>query len=147
MTTIFKWVAGEGAQNGITTGLDSLGDGNTAISAAIDNLTDLYEYIDLELYLAQITGIAPPYVSIWILYSLDGTNYEDGSAGTPGTLPVKQPDAIIPIAEANVTSRKIVTNIPIAPLKFKILLQNSTGAAFAASGNTLKYNRHNEQVV
>src|SRR5512135_1438580 len=119
MVTTFKWLAGEGAQSALTTGLDSLGDGNTALSTAVDNLTDLYEYIDLELYLASFATGAAPYVSVWVLYSVDGTNYEDGSAGTPGTVPDKQPDAVFELkAITEMAWRRCKVNIPIAPAKF-----------------------------
>ncbi len=148
MTTTFKWLAGEGAQSALTTELNSLANGNTALSAAINNDADLYEYIDLELYLASFATSTSPWIAIWILASVDGSNYEDGSAGTPGTIPDRQPDAIIPL-KASTTSawRRCAVNIPIPPLKLKLLLNNQTGATFASSGNTLKYNRHNEQVV
>ncbi len=148
MTTTFKWLAGESPASALTTELNSLGNGNTALSAAIDNLADLYEYIDIEVYLASYTTGSVPFVSIWFLYSVDGTNYEDGSAGTPGTIPDRQPDAVIPLKSTTASAwRRVAVGIPLGPLKFKVLLQNNTGATLASSGNTVKYSRHNEQVA
>lgn len=149
MATTQKWVAPEAIQTALSTGLDALGAGNTALSAAVANETDLYEYIDLELVLASVnfssaTGLA---VSVWLLTTADGTNYEDGSAGTPGTVPARPPNAIVPLRAVNAAQRVALSNIPIPPLGFKLLLQNNVSAAFAANTNLLKYRRHNEQSV
>lgn len=148
-TTTFGWAAGEGAQSALTTELNSLGSGNTALSGEIDNLTGLYEYVDLEVYLASITtGSAVPYIAVYVLASVDGTNYEDGSAGTPGVIPTRQPDAMLPLpVSATGALRRVAVNIPVPPLKIKLLLVNGAGVGLAASGNTLKYNRHNEQGI
>ena len=49
---------------------------------------------------------------------------------------------------AATTARRLTkVNIPIPPLKFKLYAWNKTGQALAASANTLKYRRHNEQDV
>jgi hypothetical protein len=147
MVTTFKWVAGEGAISALTTQLNSLADaGFSAASSAIDNLTDLYIYMDLEVNLASFTpGAGGPYIAVYIIYSLDGTNYEKTPDGSSGD---KAPIAIFPL-EASVAqaSRVTRTGIMIAPLKFKLVLENQAGAALAASGSTLQYNRHNGQSV
>jgi hypothetical protein len=147
MAQTFKWVAGEGATSALTTELNSLANGSfSAVSAAIDNTTDLYPWMDVELSLASFTpGTGSPYCAMWIVYSLDGTNYEKTPNGSSGDKP---PDAIFPL-EASVAqaSRVVISNIPISPLKFKLVLKNASGAALAATGNTLKYNRHYAQGV
>lgn len=143
-----KWAAAEAAQTALDTGLNSLGDGSTALSTAINNDSDLYLYMGLELYLASIANGATPNVDVYVIASLDGTNYEDGSAGTPGTIPDRPPDASFPLKPSTTTaSRKVFSGIPIPSCKFKLLLVNSAGVAFAASGNTLKYSRCNMQGV
>lgn len=150
MATTFKWLApGETIQTALSTGLDALGNGNTALSAALANETDLYQYINLQLTLASVdfsaqTGL---YVAIYFVSALDGSNYEDGTAGTPGVIPGRPPDAIIPVRKVNAAQVIVVKNIPIAPLNFKIELVNQVGAAFAANTNLLYYRRHNEQGV
>ena len=147
MAQTFKWLAGEGATAGLTTELDALASNAfSAASAAIDNTVGLYPWMDLEVNLASLTpGAGSPSIVVWINLSLDGTNYEkvpDGSSGD------KPPDAIFPL-EASVAqaSRVVVSNIPIPPLKFKLVLKNASGIALAATGNTLSYNRHYAQGV
>ena len=151
MTAVtFKWVApGESQQTALSTGLDALGAGNTALSTALANETDLYEYINVELKLASVdfstaTGL---YVALYFVTANDGSNYEDGSAGTPGVIPGKPPDVIIPLRKVNAAQIVCVNNIPIPPLNFKIELVNNVSAAFAANTNLLYYRRHNEQAV
>ncbi|MEO0166748.1 MAG: hypothetical protein ABIL39_11500 [candidate division WOR-3 bacterium] len=142
----FKWTQPETIATALSTELNSLANGSFAISSAIDNENGLYLFIDLELYLASFTpGSGSPYCAAYFTYSLDGTNFEKEPDGSSGDKP---PDAIFPL-EASVTqsSRIVITNIPIPPLKFKISLRNMSGAALASSGNTLKYRRHNEQGV
>ena len=147
MAQTFKWVAGEGATTTLTTELNALASATfSAASAAIDNTTGLYPWMDLEVNLASFTpGAGSPYIAIYLNLSLDGTNYEKVPDGTSGDKP---PDAIFPL-EASVAqaSRVVVPNIPIPPLKFKIVLKNVSGAALAATGNTASYNRHYAQGV
>jgi len=144
---ILKWLAGEGATTALSTELNSLASNAfSALSAAIDNTTGLYPWMDLEVSLASFTpGTGSPYVAVYVVYSLDGTNYEKTPNGSSGDKP---PDAIFPL-EASVAqaSRVVISNIPISPLKFKLVLKNASGATLAASGNTLKYNRHYAQSV
>lgn len=148
MSSTFKWATPENIATALDTGLNSLGDGNTALSSSIDNASDLYQYMDIEFYMASATSGASPFVLLWLLVALDGTNYEDGSAGTPGTIPLRAADAAIPLrASVTATQRVSICNVAIPPEKFEILLQNKAGVALASSGNTLKYRRHNSQVV
>ena len=149
MTTTLKWTTPESIGTALDSGLNSLGDGNTALSAAIDNLTDLYTLVDLELVLASVDLSAQTklWISVWFITTVDGSNYEDGSAGTPGTVPSRPPDAVFPLRKVNAAQRINITNIPVPPYSGKLLLQNNAGAALASSGNTLKYRRHTQQGV
>jgi hypothetical protein len=150
MTTTFNWAApGETIQTALSTELDALGAGNTALSAEISNETNLYEYIDLELTLASVnfsaaTGLI---VEVRFVTALDGSNFEDGTAGTPGTISAKVPDVIIPLRQVSAAQVVNVVNIPLPALDFKIHVKNGVSAAFAANTNTLKYRRHNEKGV
>ena len=141
MATV-KWAAPETTASALTTELNSLGNGSvSSASAAIDNETDLYRYVSLELYLASLNPTGTPIVQVYINPSLDGTNYEDTTPPSFSLL------TTFDLATGSATKRRVRFNIPIPPLKFKLIVKNGSGVAFAASGNTLKYRRHNEQVV
>jgi hypothetical protein len=146
MATV-TWNSPASIATSLSTELNSLADGNRALSGAIDNETNLARFLDLELNLAAQGSArdATAHVDVYILYSVDGTNYSFGDAST-------DPSAASPVAvfalDAATTARYVtLAGIPIAPLKFKLLLVNQTGQALAASGNTLKYRTHNEKVA
>lgn len=147
MVTAFKWAAPEALTAGLSTDLNSLANASfNATGAAIDNETDLYEYLNLELVLAAqaVARSAGATVEVWATFAVDGTpTYEDG----PNTSFTPQFLGAFPLDAATTARRLNLKNIPISPLKFKLFLRNNTGQAFAASGNTLKYRRHNEQGV
>ena len=151
MTTTSKWTTPEGIVTLMSTDLNSLANSTSestgkVLSSAIDNLTDLYLLMNIEVVLASITsGSGSPYIGLWFLFQADGTNYETGSTTID---PAKAQHVVIPL-KASYTGAQtvIIENIPIPPLPFKILLQNKAGAALASSGNTVKYRRHNEQGV
>ncbi len=143
------WSPYDGIATALSTGLDALGNNNHALSAAIDNSTNKRFYADLELVLASVDLSAQtnPAVYIWVINYVDGANYEDGAAGTPGTNPARPPDAIIPLRAINGAQRAAKRLVSIPPSNFKILLQNKTGAALAANSNTLKYQTYAEAVA
>ena len=149
MATV-KWLAPESLTSALTTELNSLADstsdttGFSAVSAEIPNETDLFQYISLELVVAAQGSArsAGAFVAVYINYSADGTTYDDASNKAFSELL-----AVFGLDAATTARRLTRVNIPIPPLDFKLLELNDTGQAFAASGNTLKYRRHNEQVV
>lgn len=144
MATV-SWAAPESIATALDTGLNSLASNDSQISAAIDNETDKYLYLNLELVLASLTPATVPYVALYALYSLDGTNYQDGSDTV-----IPQPNALLCVLALSTSTgakRLVAANLPIAPLKFKLVLENQANVALAASGNTLKYRRHNGTVA
>lgn len=132
----------------MTTELNSLANNARAISAAegSDATTAADLFGDFELVVTF--GVAPTLdttVDLYLVRSADGTNYEDGDA------------SVRPAAEAFVGSfqlravttaqRMIIRDVPMPPGLWKaVILNNGTGQAFAASGNTLKVRTHNRQV-
>ena len=130
----------------LTTELNALADGGNKLGAAIDNTSNGDMHMDVELYVATQGGArgSGAYVALYILASVDGTNYCYGA------------DAVDPPAhalvgtfalDAVVTARYVtLTHILLPAGKFKLLLMNETGQAFAATGNTLKYTKFNSEL-
>lgn len=145
MATTFKWATPEAEASALTTELNSLADAAfSSASSAIDNETDLYEFIAVELVLASLSPAAGAYVDVWIDYSLDGTNYADASKAL-------QLSALLCTFQLDTTAataqRLYVSGLRLAPNKFKLQARNKAGVSLGASGNTLKYSRYNEQGV
>lgn len=144
MATTQKWTAPETIQTVLTTQLNSLANGaQSAASSAIDNETDLYRWAEVEVVLASLTPTGSPYVSILLIQSLDsGTNFEDLSTSALHALV-----AALPFTTTTGAKRIVSRPFPIPPLQFKAVLQNQAGPALAASGNTVRLRRFNEQSV
>lgn len=144
--TTQKWVAPEAIASALTTELNSLADGaHSAVSAAIDNATDLYQFMSLELNLASLTPATNPYIAVFMLVSVDGTNYVDG--GSSVAPPLNTLIAVFDLSTSAGVKLRAAHNIPIPPLKFKLVLLNEANVALASSGNTLEYRRYNQQSV
>lgn len=144
MATTFKWAAPEAIATYYTTELNSLADNTfVAVGAEIANETDLYQYIVFELVLGSLDPAAGAFVDIWMDCQPDGTNYADAAKPlqTSALLCTLQLD------DASAAQRITSRMVPIPPLDFKLQLRNKAGVSFAASGNTLKYRRFNEQGV
>lgn len=138
-----KWAASESITTALSTGLNSLSDGSlSALSSAIDNSADLYQYMAVELSLASINPSGTPFVEVYLFKSIDGTTYEDGSATLSQCLIVA-----LPVTTGSSAKESYAANILIPPFKFKLAVRNRTGVAFGASGSTLSYGRYNEQQV
>lgn len=156
MSTTEKWVLG-GAPSGImllSTQLNSLPNNsgnNSTLDTPFDNTQgagsgDGYVLCDLEL--TCTFGVAPAAstaMSLWLLESLDGTNYEDGTDGN--TTPATNPDVVFPV-RAVTTQQRVNRKALLSWGKFKPLLKNDgTGQALASSGNTLKIRPVSRQLV
>lgn len=125
--------------NVLTTELNSLADGTvTALGSQVDNTTNLDMVVDFQLDLASLTiSSANAYVNVYIVPTIDGTNYPDSvttyanfMAGyLVGSIPVK--------AVSATTARATLTGILIGPGKFKVAVRSMLGVSMAASGNTL----------
>jgi hypothetical protein len=153
-----KWIGGSGA--GLTwtnafspSTLSAIASGNAIISdLQIDNSTALDLFADVSINLASAAFAAPNYVGVYI-YPLNSDNatFGDGRFGTSAAGPPASSywvGNIILVATTGAqegTARGII----IPPGKFKWLLYNQGGVAFAttSSGNTCLYRTYNRQVV
>lgn len=127
------------AQTALSTGLNSLANNsNSSASSSIDNTTNLDLYADIELVLAAQGSArsAGATVTVYLLTSLDGTNFDDANETTAEVA------AVFPLDAATTARRRTVRDVSIPPALFQLLVRNSTGQAFAASGNTIRYRTH-----
>ena len=139
MPNAIKWDQSASFTSRITTGLDSLADGSGVDSSAVDNATDLDQYIDVSLILGSSNPSGSPFWEIHILPRLgDGSSYADPNAGTlVGTIPVDIGSS---------TKEGMLRRVEIPPGHYKIRAVNRMGVANAASGNTLSTRPLNDEV-
>lgn len=136
----------------LTTELNSLA--NNAISNAsatiIDNTTNLDLFADFE---ANVTfALAPTAgtsLDLYLVPSIDGTNYEDGGQTASNVQPSTAYYAGSFIVRAVTTAQKIaIQGVRLGPNKFEaVLVNNTTGQALAASGNTVGYRTYSMTVA
>ena len=118
--------------------------GAGALGSEYDNETNKKRFASFEATLDHTSS--PTANTIWklyILYALDGTNYEDGSTSVE---PNKLPVSTFPV-RANTDVQIIATEaIPLLPFKFKPLLWNGTNQNSATSAITLDMEVFGEEV-
>lgn len=144
MTNIGKWNAPSTTVTVLSTGLDSLGNSTmSAASTAIANQTNLDMYVDIEVNLASLSPAANSYVALYILEAVDGSNYP-AQSDADLRLTASQLLCTVPTGTTAGTAQRIaVRNVLIPPGSFQIKLDNQTGVALNASGNTVKFNAYN----
>lgn len=127
-----------------TSGISSAAvqNGYNYLGSAIDNATNLDDVADIELVYAYGTNpTAAKTLSLCILYSFDGTNYEEGGGDGAGGSDVDPMGhtligAVSPAADTS-THRKLMS-IALLPYAFKLLVRNVDTAQTATVTVTLK---------
>jgi hypothetical protein len=134
------------AASRLTTELNSLANNSTsALSAEIDNTTNLYRFADFELNLASLTPTGTPYVSVYIVPTIDGTNYPGWDAGaSPGNANNNYWVGDIQLKAAAGTVLQALRGVLLPPGKYKVGLRNASGVTLASSGNTLDERQYTE---
>jgi hypothetical protein len=101
-----------------------------ALSAAIEN-TNGSQYAFFELRQQTQAATASGYWNLWIVRSLDGTNFEDATGATSGgtpVIPARPADMMIPVRNLSTTQQVIVTpTVLLPPQDYKILMQSALG--------------------
>jgi hypothetical protein len=147
-----KWLNSTRSGNPIsvlTTELNSLASTGSAITAsAIDNDTDHDMYADFELVITY--GSAPTagsLIELYVVRTVDGTNFEDGSTTGP-VVPASGFAGAFVLRAVTTAQRMIVPGVAIPPRDFHVMVvAKTTGQTAAASGNTLKALFYGEQIV
>ena len=110
-----------------TTGIAAESIANAAgfVGSAIDNSANLDDTLDLQVTINCASApVANTVLYVYLLYSIDGTNYEDGGTALQ---PVKVPVASIPARAVTGAQVVSVAGIPIPPQPFKIAVWNALG--------------------
>jgi len=132
----------------LTTELNSLANaGYCGVGPAFDNTSNLDRWGWLEfLGGGSITPTAGATISVFLVHSLDGTNYDDAASATnPAT---HQLVAVLSIQTGAHTVRaNTLFPFPLPPGKFKFVLKNNTGVTLTATTNTLTLFTSNEAVA
>ena len=125
--------------------LDSIPTEGSVLSGVIDNSTGLDTVIDFELYLAEQSSArsAGACVDIYLVSSIDGTNYPGPAIGEPSINTIVGSFAFSAAVGAE---RDVIKNVTISPGLHKIFIKNRTGQAFASTSNTLKYRIYSIEV-
>ncbi len=145
MSNTILWSSPSALTTLLTTELNSFASGTGVITSAITNETSKYQYMSLELVATWGSSPTNGYISVYLLSTMDGTNYSDGAA--PSTLPHSSTLKInIPLRATTNQQRVIIDNIAIPPYYFKLFLVSVAGQTMASSGNTLKVRYYNHEV-
>jgi len=141
MANAVKWTTGASRTTGISTA--SLNAGANLLGSAIDNATNKDRWLTCELtWTCTVASTAGKAVELYVLYAVDGTNYEDGDA-TP-TDPAKGMAAAFFDDGGTGAQKQTVVSIPIMPFKFKLLLKSELDQN-ATSVTLLAYS-HDEEI-
>lgn len=137
MSTAIRYQVSGRASNpetALDTQLNALASLGSATGPAIAN-TELDTLADVEIALASFTPGATPYVELYLIPSVDGTNYADAPGDFVGARSVS----------AGASAKRVVfRGIPVPPRTHKWHVVNKTAATLAATGNTVTayYYRH-----
>lgn len=143
MTNLGKWSTPAATLTVLSTGLNSLANNTmSAASSTITNNTNLDIYCDIEVLLAALSPTAAAYVALYIWEAVDGTNFP-AQSDADLRLTSTQLLCVVPVGTTASTAQRVaVRNVLLPPGAFQIKLDNQTGVALAASGNTVKFNTY-----
>lgn len=125
----------------IGTGINSLANGSRhTMTSTIDNTsgtTARWKTILLKLNLGSFTPTANGVVEAYLLPEVDG-EYVTITSITP-IMSLMVPGAHCPLDAASGAKVAAFAFEPVQPVVYKVMIVNSTGASFAASGNSAKW--------
>ena len=121
--------------------MNALANAAYALGAAINNTptagtTVSYDLGDLTITLSSaVTAGTAPYITVWVLPAVDGTNYPTPPGGSGAAAPLSLSFTFQLVASVS-TSTIVCPNIPIPPYNFKFMVQNNLGVAFPATNTS-----------
>lgn len=136
MVSAVNWDAVPTFTDQITTGANSLADGSSVLSAAIDPA--LKQWFDVRILLASINPSGAPYVEIHVCPSYDnGTTFADLSDATLV--------ACVPVTTGSSAKEAYVRRLEAPPVQFKLGERNRCGVSWAGSGNKAAVGFYNDE--
>jgi len=146
MANLGKWNAPSSSAV-LGTGLNSLANATmSAASSTITNHTNLDKYVDIEIVLASLSPAAGAFVAIYILESVDTTNFP-AQSDADLRLTTSQLLIAIPIGTTATTAQRVVARNVLLPAgDFQIKLDNQTGVALNASGNAVNFYTYDDNL-
>lgn len=131
---------------GLTTELNSLANAAySVVGTAFDNTANLDQFGACDIVLASLDPAAGGYLQLFLVQSLDGTNYEDAPTTTtnPGTHMLV---ATVALLDTSSAKRVMTPWFRLPPGKFKLVLYNGSGVSLGATGNTVTLYTSNDEV-
>ena len=113
------------------TGLGTLANGSSVISATVDNTTNLFLDVQVEVVFATAAGAtATGTLEVWAKESIDNTDFDDDSNDTL--------IAVAVLAAAGVQTRKRIVHLASVfggsiPPYWQLRIRNATGAALTSA--------------
>lgn len=134
------------AWTGATQKIDSLTDNEwTDLSDEIDNSTNKYAFVDLELVLgsAAFTG-SDSGIEVYLIPTVDGTNYPSwtGNVTSDETENNGFFVGFMATTASTAAQRMTLVRVPLPNGKYKYGLRNRGNVTLASSGNTLSWRPH-----
>ena len=112
--------------------------GWTSLSDEIDNSTNKYALADIYVELGSAAFTAGSYFEIYIIPSVDGTNYPTWTTGTSDeTENFNHFVGPVNTSGGTAAQKMVLSNVPLPNGKFKFGFRNKGGVALAASANTV----------
>jgi len=140
-----KWETAAPVADYLTTELDSLASAGNKLGAAIDN-RDGSRFLAVQIHVATQGSArsASAHFAVYLIPTVDDSVYflGDDALDPPATFLV----CSAPLDAATTARDTGCWNIALPGLQFKLLIENNTGQALAASGNTVDYVLSNEEL-
>ena len=128
-----------------TTGIasQSISAGANYLGSEIDNSSNLDTEANIEVLITCSTApTANKTVEIYLLYAIDGTNYEDGGVSVD---PTKVPVGIVAARNVTGAQRLTIEGVRLQPYKCKVLLKSELDQT--SQTTTVLLYSHNPTVI
>lgn len=141
---IGKWNTPDGATTILSTELNGLANNTlTASSSTYNNSANLNLYCDAEISVGPFSPASGGYFTVYILPSLDGTNFPKSIGSVLRNQPYHAWFTVALDTTASESQRNVVRNLLLPPEAVKFALDNQSGVGTPGTGNTFKINCYN----